>query len=91
VSALTRRTQVLLDDERYEQLRQRAEQTGSSVGSLIREAIDRALADDGERRREAAEAILNAEPMPVDDWPVMKREINEMYERSLQLDDVDAR
>lgn len=38
--ALTRRTQVLLDDRRDQLLRRRAAATGRSVGSLIREAID---------------------------------------------------
>ncbi|MEX2196900.1 MAG: hypothetical protein WD844_16620 [Thermoleophilaceae bacterium] len=79
---LTRRTQILLDEERYERLRRRAERDGESVAAVVRTAIDGLLDDDDERRRRAAASFLAAEPMPVDDWPVMKREIEEMYERT---------
>ncbi len=37
---LTRRTQVLLDDERYSRIEQHAKATDRSVGAVIREAID---------------------------------------------------
>jgi hypothetical protein len=80
---LTRRTQILLDDERYERLRERADRSGESVGALIRGAIDRLLDEDLDRRRRAAASLLAADPMPVDDWPKMEREIETMYERSL--------
>ncbi len=77
---LTRRTQLLLDEDRYERLARRAEATGSSVGALIREAIDLAYPDQRLTRRLAADRLLAAEPMPVDDWPVMKRQIrDEMF------------
>lgn len=77
---LTRRTQLLLDEDRYERLARRAEATGSSVGALIREAIDLAYPKQTMTRREAADRLLAAEPMPVDDWPVMKRQIrDEMF------------
>jgi plasmid stability protein len=86
--ALTRRTQILLDEERHRALRRRSAASGRSVGELIREGIDRLLADEGERDRDAEtererafESFLSAEPMPVDDWPVMEREIEEAYER----------
>jgi len=77
---LTRRTQLLLDEDRYERLVRRAEATGSSVGALIREAIDLAYPDQRLARRLAADRLLAAEPMPVDDWPAMKRQIrDEMF------------
>lgn len=76
---LTRRTQLLLHEDRYERLARRAEATGSSVGALIREAIDLAYPDQRLTRR-LADRLLAAEPMPVDDWPVMKRQIrDEMF------------
>ena len=40
---LTRRTQILLDDERYDQLDRRAAGSGRSVASIIRDAIDHEL------------------------------------------------
>ena len=75
---LTRRTQLLLDDELHERLRRLADERGMSLGALIREAIDEKLAQ-GTRdaRAEAARRLLAAEPMPVEDWPEMKREMIE--------------
>ncbi len=37
---LSRRLQILLDDERYERLARRAEERGTSIATLVREAID---------------------------------------------------
>jgi hypothetical protein len=45
------------------------------VGALIREAIDEKLARVQDVRAEAFRRLLEAEPVPVDDWPVMKKEI----------------
>ncbi|HXD53380.1 MAG TPA: CopG family transcriptional regulator [Solirubrobacteraceae bacterium] len=75
---LTRRTQLLLDDELHERLRRLAEERGISLGALIREAIDEKLAQ-GTRdaRAEAAQRLLAAEPMPVEDWSEMKRQMIE--------------
>ena len=75
---LTRRTQLLLDDEQHERLRRLAEERGMSLGALIREAIDEKLAQ-GRRdaRAEAAQRLLAAEPTPVEDWPQMKRQMIE--------------
>lgn len=81
---MTRRTQILLDEERHERLRQRAEERGISMGEMIREAIDRILSEDAERRFRAGQAILDAEPIPVDDWPVMEKEILERYDAELR-------
>ena len=84
MAEFTRRTQILLDEERYERLRRRAEERGASIGELVREAIDRSLSEDTERRFRAGQALLDAEPIAVDDWPVIEREIEEMYERRLR-------
>ncbi|MBW3604540.1 MAG: ribbon-helix-helix domain-containing protein [Actinobacteria bacterium] len=70
---LTRRLQVLLDDERVERLQRHADQRGTSVAALIRDAIDLAYPRRQDDRRRAAEEFLAAEPMPVDDWAVMKQ------------------
>lgn len=77
---LTRRTQLLLDDDLHRRLREIASQRGISIGALIREAIDEKLSGVQETRAQAIDELLAAEPMPVDDWPVMKRELTEdMY------------
>lgn len=72
MATLTRRVQILLDDERYRLLEREAERQGVPVAALIREAIDRSFAGGGDTRAHAAAALLAAEAMPVDDWSVMK-------------------
>jgi hypothetical protein len=62
---LDRRLQLLLDDERYRRLSAAARVRGTSVAAVIRDAIDRALPSDLERKRRAADELLAADPMPV--------------------------
>jgi plasmid stability protein len=76
-ASLTRRTQLLLDDELHQRLRETAAQRGISMGALIREAIDEKLSSTQDARARAIDKLLAAEPMPVDDWPVMKRQMIE--------------
>jgi predicted DNA-binding protein len=70
MAQLTRRTQILLDEERYRRLEERASQTGRSVASLIRDAIDEKLAEDEvvRRRLEAGRRFLSA-PYPPGEGP----------------------
>jgi hypothetical protein len=76
---LDRRLQVLLDEEQYRRLKAEARRRGTSVGRLVREAIDKAFASDVARKRKAAKAILDAEPMPVPEDPAdLKRELDEI-------------
>ncbi|HSZ12923.1 MAG TPA: CopG family transcriptional regulator [Solirubrobacteraceae bacterium] len=78
-SSLTHRTQLLLDDDLHHRLRESAEQRGISMGALIREALAEKLARANDERSEAFARLLAAEPMPVDDWPVMKQEIRDSH------------
>jgi hypothetical protein len=75
--SLTRRTQLLLDDELHHRLRETATQRGVSMGALIREAVEEKLARTQDARARAIQELLDAEPMPVEDWPVMKRQMIE--------------
>lgn len=83
--SLTRRLQVLIDDERYERLAGEAERTGASIGTLVRDAIDDRYGSRWPSPEEAGRRLLDAEPMPVDDWEVLKRELQDQlvdpYER----------
>ncbi|MGO8889814.1 MAG: ribbon-helix-helix protein, CopG family [Streptosporangiaceae bacterium] len=63
---LTHRLQLLLDDERYRRVQTLARQRGTSVASVIREALDRGLPATQRRRSAAARRILAAEPMLVE-------------------------
>ena len=75
-SMLTRRLQVLVDDERYERLSRRAAAEGTSIATLVREAIDARYPSDDGTKRAAADAILAAEPISLPDDPAdLKREI----------------
>lgn len=81
---MIKRVQFLLDEDRYSRLEQQAARRGASVATLMREAIDTAFPLDGPSRSEAASRLLNAEPIPVIDWAIMKTEIDSMYEPSIQ-------
>lgn len=81
MAELTRRVQILLDEDRFVRLDARAKATGASVGGLVRDAIDAAYPRQGVTRREAVDALLAAEPMEVADWDTMKGEITEMWEK----------
>lgn len=48
---LTRRTQLLLDDELHRRLREIAAQRGISMGALIREAVEEKLSSTGSQTR----------------------------------------
>jgi hypothetical protein len=75
MSTLTRRVQILLDEQRHNRLEREAARKGTSVAALIREAIDRTYPSGPASRAEAAASLLSAPPMPVEDWAVMKEQM----------------
>jgi hypothetical protein len=62
---LTRRLQVLLDEERYQRLADAASERGVSVATIVREAIDRGTSGSTGRRRQAGQRVLDAPDMPL--------------------------
>lgn len=72
---LSRRLQVLLDEERWQRLEQQSSRTGASIGSIVRRALDDALPAPGGDAATAAAVLLDAEPMRVGDWAAQKREM----------------
>lgn len=64
---LSRRLQILIDDQRFERLERAAHERSLSVGAFVREAIDEILdgPDRATRRKAAFEAFVQAEPI---DW-----------------------
>jgi predicted DNA-binding protein len=64
---MDRRLQLRLDDERYRKVSASAQQRGTSVAAVIREAIDRGLRSPDDRRAAAGRRVLDAKPMPVPD------------------------
>lgn len=82
--ALERRLQILIDEPRYRRLVARARERDTSVSAVIREAIDVAVPDDLAKKRAAAKAILEAEPIPVPETvEELKAEIEEGHTRGL--------
>lgn len=68
------RTQVLLTPEQRSRLERLAAREGTSLGAVIRDAID-AYTVVRDRPREEALAALFGMEAPVDDWEAMKAEI----------------
>lgn len=71
----------MLDDERYERLQRRAEESNRSIGALMRDAIDVAYPDRRMTRSEALEILLNAPAADHGSPEDVKRDIRSRYER----------
>ncbi|MGH9188352.1 MAG: ribbon-helix-helix protein, CopG family [Acidimicrobiales bacterium] len=78
---LTRRLQILVDDERLHRLEREAARRKVPVSVLVRDAIDAMYPVDTPARRAAAERILAAEPMPVPDPASLRRELDDLRSR----------
>ena len=79
----TRRVQTMLTPRQYDLLRAYAEEVKKPIGAVVREIVERTLLDELERRRkrEALEWLCSQE-LPVDDWEVMGRQVEGMWEES---------
>jgi hypothetical protein len=79
---MERRLQILIDEPRYRRLVARARERDTSVAAVIRDAIDQAVPDDLAKKRSAAKAILEADPMPVPETvEELKAEIADAHDR----------
>lgn len=77
MESCTKKTTILFPPKMYRQLKRLAEQRGTSVAHMVREAAIRCyLIPNPRTRRDAAEAIA-AMSLPVSDWSQMEREIAE--------------
>jgi hypothetical protein len=81
MSMLKERLQVLIEREQRERLEREAAMRGTSVATLVREAIDLTFPPTRPRRRSAANAILDAEPMPAPDLVDLRHELDELRGR----------
>ena len=78
---LDRRVQILLDDGRYQKVAREARRRHVSIAAVIRDALDR-LPTDAEVRRNAIDAILASDPMPLPDDPAeLRRELDAARDR----------
>jgi len=71
----TERLQVLIESEQRRRLEREAATRGTSVATLVREAIDLAFPVGMELRPDAAKTILEADPMDV---PTVEELIGEL-------------
>lgn len=67
------RLQILLDDGRHARITRAAKERGVSVATVVREAIDRGMAGEDDRRA-AARNLLDAPDMAVPADPASLRE-----------------
>ncbi|MGI8946256.1 MAG: ribbon-helix-helix protein, CopG family [Thermoleophilaceae bacterium] len=85
---LTRRLQVLIDEDRYERLQREAANAGAPVGELVRRAIDREYPGATGDRAAAADYLLGL-PMaagPEPDWEDQKTALVDELDRRLHPD-----
>lgn len=78
---LSRRLQVLIDDDRLERLAREAARRRVAVAVLVRDAIDAAFPTSTPARRAAGDRVLRAEPMPVPDPDELRAELDELRSR----------
>jgi uncharacterized protein (DUF1778 family) len=75
------RLQVLVESEQRQRLEQAAAMRGTSVATLVREAIDLAFPSTMERKQRAAQLILNAPTSPMPNPDDLRRELDEIRGR----------
>lgn len=81
MATLTRRLQVLLDEQRFARLSDTARRRGTTVAALVRDAIDDAYPADGHTPDEAAERLLARPALDLDTWDDAKRHIEDSFGR----------
>lgn len=79
---MLKRTQVLLTADQLRRVRREAKKRRDSVGSVIREAIDRAFPPERVERRAALERVLGGPEIPFGDWDEAKRDLPRTIERA---------
>lgn len=78
---MVHRLQVLLDGERHQRINALARERGVSVATVVREAIDRGLANPDSRRRAAAGRVLEAAQMAVPEPAELRAELHTLRGR----------
>lgn len=81
--AQTRRAQILMEPEEYEQLERVARERRTSVGELIRLAVRAQYLTSRDERQRAVERIA-AMNLPTGEWADIKREIEDAYDAGIR-------
>jgi len=74
MATLNKRVQVLLSPGQYARLKEISRARGKSVGSLIRQAVQKQYLDTSREGRLAAVEEMAGLRLPVSDWEQMERE-----------------
>lgn len=74
MATLNKRVQVLLSPSQYARLKEIARDRGKSVGSLIRQAVQKQYLDTSNQERLTAVEEMGGLRLPVSDWEQMERE-----------------
>jgi len=80
--AHTRRVQILMEPDEYEQLVRIAERRAVSVAELIRSAVRSVYLRSTDERTAAVDRIASMD-LPTAPWPDLKREIEEACDAGL--------
>jgi hypothetical protein len=78
---LEHRLQILLDEKRHSRITAVARERGVSVATVVREAIDRGVADPGNRRQAAGRRLLEAPDMAVPEPGELRDELDALRAR----------
>ncbi len=79
--SLEHRLQILLDDERHSRITAVARERGVSVATIVREAIDRGVADPSRQRRAAGRRVLDSPDMAVPEPAELSEELEALRSR----------
>ncbi|CAN5661063.1 hypothetical protein BH24ACT15_BH24ACT15_21540 [soil metagenome] len=77
MATLTRRLQVLLEEDRFARLDHIAKQRRTTVAALVRDALDRVYSSDTLPPDVAADRFLAREPLDLGEWDQAKRDIED--------------
>lgn len=75
------RLQILIDDVRHRRITLAAQERGVSVATIVREAIDRGLANPDMKRLAAGRRLLDAPDMPVPEPAELRSELEALRDR----------
>lgn len=79
--ALTRRVEILLEEDEFEALRKEADRRGWSFGELMREAARRQFIAPTEREKDEALTWFHATTLDVGDWEEAKKLIGRYVDK----------
>ena len=81
MSMLEYRLQILLDEERHSRITSVARERGVSVATVVREAIDRGVADPAGQRQAAGRRLLESPDMVVPEPKELREELEALRSR----------